>query len=316
MKRLLIGFALLIVLLLAAIYILIPAKLTISKVIVVNCIPDAANRLVLQPNNWQKWWPANQKNNFSATPSPVGSFVYNDDTFTIKHRYQIALDLQFKSAAESNDSRLTVFPMSSDKVALQWESALQTGMNPFKKVQRYRQAVRIKENMSGILNQLKAFLENKERVYGLGINKTSTKDTLLVATRAVFTEQPTTENIYLLAEKLQRYIQEQGAIQTGSPMLNVTETPGQFQVMVAIPTNKMLTGSGAIFFRKMVPGNFLVAEVYGGNKAVQDALTNFELYATDHKKTLMALPFQTLITDRRKEPDSLKWLTKIYYPVN
>jgi hypothetical protein len=29
----------------------------------------------------------------------------------------------------------------------------------------------------------------------------------------------------------------------------------------------------------------------------------------------MAIPFQSLITDRVKEPDTAKWITKLYAPV-
>jgi hypothetical protein len=38
-------------------------------------------------------------------------------------------------------------------------------------------------------------------------------------------------------------------------------------------------------------------------------------YKDDYQRVSPAIPFYSLITDRLKEPDSSKWITKIYFPV-
>ena len=35
----------------------------------------------------------------------------------------------------------------------------------------------------------------------------------------------------------------------------------------------------------------------------------------DYHLTSPAISFQSLVTDRQVEKDSLKWITKIYYPI-
>ncbi|MBS1565351.1 MAG: hypothetical protein JST39_13240, partial [Bacteroidetes bacterium] len=70
-----------------------------------------------------------------------------------------------------------------------------------------------------------------------------------------------------------------------------------------------------IFFRKMVPGAFMVTDVRGGDETVVYALSQMRLYFDDYKKTSMAIPFAALITDRQQEPDSSRWVTRIYAPV-
>ncbi len=65
----------------------------------------------------------------------------------------------------------------------------------------------------------------------------------------------------------------------------------------------------------MINGSFMVTEVQGGETKVQKSLEQLELYAADYKKTQMAIPFQYLVTDRIREPDSSKWITRIYLPV-
>jgi hypothetical protein len=38
-------------------------------------------------------------------------------------------------------------------------------------------------------------------------------------------------------------------------------------------------------------------------------------YMKDFKLTSPAMPFELLVTNRANEPDTSKWVTKIYYPI-
>jgi len=65
----------------------------------------------------------------------------------------------------------------------------------------------------------------------------------------------------------------------------------------------------------MKGGNILTGEVTGGQEQIEQAQKQMELYISDYQRSIIAIPFQMLITDRTKEPDSTKWVTRIYYPV-
>ncbi len=65
----------------------------------------------------------------------------------------------------------------------------------------------------------------------------------------------------------------------------------------------------------MVPGNFMVIEISGGDYAVREGERNLQNYIEDYGKIKMAIPFQSLITNRLAEPDSSRWKTRIYLPV-
>jgi hypothetical protein len=65
----------------------------------------------------------------------------------------------------------------------------------------------------------------------------------------------------------------------------------------------------------MEPGNFMATEVKGGTYSVDEAIKQLQLYISDYGKVQMAKGFQVLETDRMQEPDTSKWLTKIYIPV-
>ncbi|HCL84759.1 MAG TPA: hypothetical protein DIC22_12330, partial [Chitinophagaceae bacterium] len=72
---------------------------------------------------------------------------------------------------------------------------------------------------------------------------------------------------------------------------------------------------GKVFYRRMVPGNFLCAEVKGGPFTVNEAVKQLDFFLQDHNKTQIAIPFQQLITNRLSEPDTSKWITRVYLPV-
>ena len=65
----------------------------------------------------------------------------------------------------------------------------------------------------------------------------------------------------------------------------------------------------------MVPGNILVSEIKGGDYSAREALREMHQFMTDNNMSSPAIPFQSLVTNRMEEPDTLKWITKIYYPV-
>jgi hypothetical protein len=114
---------------------------------------------------------------------------------------------------------------------------------------------------------------------------------------------------------LKEYISINGAKETNSPMLNVIRDSSNFITMIAIPLNKSIPENGKFIFKRMVPGNILVTEVTGGNFTITEALQQMKIYINDNHLQSPAIPFESLVTDRSKEPDSSKWITRIYYPI-
>jgi hypothetical protein len=59
----------------------------------------------------------------------------------------------------------------------------------------------------------------------------------------------------------------------------------------------------------------MYSEVKGGSYTADEAQKQLELFIGDYGRSKIANSFQLLVTNRLKEPDTLKWLTKIYVPV-
>jgi hypothetical protein len=290
-------------------YQLIPSDLTVTRIAPANCQANVAFRMLAQRGNWDRWWPGDKD-----------SFVYKGLAYDLtKLSYQY-VNVRIRKGGAGYDSRLSAIPVGKlDSMFLQWECPLHGAMNPFTRIRQYLLAREIARNMTEILDSLSSFLGRKENIYGAEIRRGTTMDSTLVTMRAVFARYPSTADVYGLLNQLNRYITAEGAAQTNSPMMHVEASHNgkdSFQLMVAIPVDRKLPGKGPIDFKRLAPGTpFLIVEVEGGEYAVNNALRGLQQYILDYQKTVMAIPYQSLLTDRSQEPDSSKWKTRIYCPI-
>jgi hypothetical protein len=291
-----------------SIYLLIPSDLTVTRVVPAKCRAGGAFPILGQAANWSRWWPGKK-----------GGFVYKGMSYALSGTMYNVVHVDISKETERYDSRIGIIPIGNlDSILLQWECPMRAEMNPFTRIRQYLRARAIGKNMGEILDSLSLFLGNKENVYGVDIREGGTSDSWLVGTKALYPAYPSTSDIYHLLNKVKDYLDRQGAEQTGYPMVNITPLNGSrdsFQVMVAIPIDRRLAGERDIYFRRLVPGKYLIGEVEGGEPAINKALSGFQQYILDYQRTVMAIPFQLLITDRSKEQDSSRWKTRIYYPI-
>jgi hypothetical protein len=226
------------------------------------------------------------------------------------------VSIQMERGRTPVQSFLTLLPAHTDSTVVTWKANVQKGRGPLARVQQYIEARRVQTAMARVLDRFKRFTNSAKNIYGLAVIPERVTDTLLVVTRLRDTVKPTMETYYGLIKKLRAYVAAQGAQEVNYPMLNVLETgTDQYETMVAIPINKVVPERGGVLFRRMVPGNILVAEVKGGQAAVDEGFRQLELFVSEHSLRSPGMPFQSLVTDRLAEKDTSRWITKMYYPI-
>jgi hypothetical protein len=214
------------------------------------------------------------------------------------------------------NSILSLISFATDSTGAVWQCELPAGNSPLSRLANYKKALEIKNDMTLILDNFNAFISDPKNVYGVSIFRGSTKDTFLLSAKYRNPVYPSTAEIYRYLIPLRKSIASQHAEITGYPMVNVSrQDDNSYEVQVAIPTNRLLQGKDSLFVRRMVPGNFMVCEVQGGEYTIREELKQLEYYINDYGKTVMAISFQTLVTDRMNEPDTSKWVTLLYVPV-
>ena len=303
MKKWIIGIGSLLVIFIACIYIFVPGKLNISQVTPVKCNPNGGYRGLADSSKWKLWWAGQQRGN---------NFVYDNRTYTAAPPLPHGIDVNIAQDNLNIASRIVVIPTERDSSTIVWQCTYPGSNNPFKRISNYRQALQLKQNFTDILSKLKSYVETPANIYGYDIQQTSTKDTLLVSVRVQIKGQTTMPEVYGAIRQLKDHVQANGAVITGYPMLNVV--PDDY-FQVALPINKAVPETHGLFLRRMVPGNFMMLEAKGGLQTIDHAMKQLQQYAADHQRTSMAIPFQVMVTDRMKEQDTTKWITRVYYPV-
>lgn len=313
MKKTAIFIAIAGIILTSCIYIFIPGKLTISRVQYANCNVNGAARVLATQKHWDTWWPGKRKN---TDTSSKATFQYRTADFQITEKLYNGLKILIADEGFRLPSTLSLVKINTDSTALFWTCHLSAGNNPIARLMNFRKAETVRGNMDAVLSALCTFLGDKKNIYGIRPYISMSKDSTMVAVKTTTDHYPTVPDIYTLINSLDEYISTEKAEVNNFPMLNVkTLGDHHFETMVAIPVNRELRGNGKVFFSRFVPWKVLTADVKGGDHTINEALRQMRIYMSDYQIIQMAIPFQSLVTNRLQEPDTSKWFTRIYTPV-
>jgi hypothetical protein len=309
-RRLFVLIGLVIVLVFAGIDLFIPSTLQVSRMVPVSGRAVAMFRVLGNEDRWLGWWPD------SSMGLDNGELWYHGLGYRLQRLSYNMVDVRVRTSHGELESHLILVPAGTlDSSLLQWNCAIPVGSNPFRSIGRYAAARKVAADLGELLGLAADYLSRKENIYGISIAETSTKDTLLVAEEGHFRAYPTNADIYELIDGVKKRIGEAGAGVTGFPMVNISGGDTGYKVRVAVPTDKNIAAKGRFYFMRLIPGNYLVTDVTGGPGAVEKALGAMREYISDYQRTVMAIPFQSLVTDREAEPDSTRWKTRIFYPI-
>jgi hypothetical protein len=313
MKKILLLVSVILIVAVISPLIFIPNNIKITKVGLLQANKRTAYRCLTQEDLMQKYLKSSEpkvstKNGFY--------FEYNEVGFQFKPRMFDLIEVAISNEANKLNSFISINALSPDSTLVEWRTEMKASSNPIKRIQQFFQAKRIHKSMSNAFNSLAQFIVNKDSVYDLSIERTFVTDSLLVTTKTSINEYPSEQYYYSLIKNLQDYINSQGASAANYPMLNITSLDSnKYDVTVAVPVNKVLPGKGPISFKRMFPGNILMAEVKGGVWSVEEGFIKIDNFVSDYQLVPPAISFQSLVTDRIAEKDTTKWITKLYYPV-
>jgi predicted transcriptional regulator YdeE len=300
----------------AVIYLLIPETIKFASVTTVHTTDNGTQRFLIDESKWAKWWHFTDNQKEIADNPSDSLFEMNGDRYQLKEKFYKSASVRIYHNNDSLNSRITIIPLQLDSTGIEWTGSLQAGYNPIKRLTAYLQAKEMVTNMNAVLAHLRSFLSHNENIYGLNIEKVSILDTMFVAGKNFLKSPPITSDIYQLIKKIQQYAAEKGVKQSGSPIYNVTEMDkDKYQLMAAIPIHQIVPEEKGFTIKKMVQGSFMSADVMGGEHTVAKASERLHEFFNDFHKTSMAMNFNMLITDRTLQPDTSRWVTKLYMPV-
>ncbi|OLY91095.1 hypothetical protein SAMN05444008_11850 [Cnuella takakiae] len=217
--------------------------------------------------------------------------------------------------SQSQNSPLKLIPLGTDSTIVYLNGVVRGGNDPLARIATWKRTQVVKEKAKAWLQNLQQ-MEQPEQLYGFKVNVGQVPDSVMVTKRFTSPAYPTTKQIYGQVALLQQYVTSAGAQATNPPMLFVQETCSGYEAQVALPTNRLLPGKADISYRRMVvKGNILWAELRGGQATVEEGIRQLGNYVLDHGHISPAIPFASLVTDRTREADTTRWVTRIYYPI-
>lgn len=322
MKKWLLILLAVLIIAITCIYIFIPARLALTESVPVTATQEGTIRMFSINQNWYKLWPGGKVRTIRSNGTlikPDTSYQYKsgDYNFSIKKILYNAVELTIAKNKDSIQSTLYILPYQVDSLRLQWTAILPSTNNPIKRVQNYFIYKELSPVFKDALYRMGLSLSKVKTIYGIDIKKDKIPIQQVITTKKYLNKYPSTETIYAMIDELKKYADQQGVKQIDQPIFNVWSTEqAEFTTQVGLSIDKNIPGNDQFSTKWMMKGgNILTAEVTGDNKQVEWAKSQMDQYIADNHRSVIAAPFQMFITDRRAEPDSTKWVTRLYYPV-
>lgn len=284
---------------------IIPFKRQKKYEATIDCSTDAVTRLMVNTKEWKKWWPDQILNDSIVLLNDTRFYVQTvllNGFYAVSDNKKTAIEVQFVPDLK-NQTKLVV-------IGTQVYSS-----NPLKRIAQLFGS-NAQQNAKQLLSSLQNFFSRTENVYGFKIEKTKVSLLNWMSAKKLFAQQPTTQEIYAVIEGLEKYILAHNGEIIGAPIMHIRDlAPNQLELMTALPVTETVQPNEQYSVKQMVPGFMIIGKVKGGPTTVENAEASLENYIRDYRKQSPAIPFQTLITDRRKEADSSQWITQVNYPV-
>lgn len=135
------------------------------------------------------------------------------------------------------------------------------------------------------------------------------------------TESDISQKFGMLYGEIGAAMEKQGLKQAGAPFAiyeNVQHNPDgsmKFWFKAGIPVDKKGKNAGRVVYSETKATEAVKCNYYGGYNNMEACHNAIHQHISDNGKTISGAPWEVYVTDPGMEPDSTKWLTEIYYPV-
>jgi predicted transcriptional regulator YdeE len=287
---------------------LLPTTKIVSETVDVDCPIEALNRNISNPSYWTKWWPGKKLNNFK--------YSFLEKEILINKILLNGFEGQAQSRGKQIKINLQALTISSYTSQINLTTQYAFSSNVVTKLIQYVSLLKDKSDFTKFLQQIQVVFSSTEKTYGFNIERQRVPNSSYISVKQSFTHSPTTEEIYSMIQELEKYIASQNSNVANAPIVNIyTDNNKEYEVMVAIATDRDLPSNTKYSLKNMMLGNIMVAEVKGDRKKIDECIQAMKYYISDYKKSSPAIYFERLITNRLAEKDSTQWITTINYPI-
>ncbi len=265
----------------------------------------AVSRMVLDMSQWKKWWPGKQ----------LADSIFSLDGRALRVHNFLMTGFEATDTVTGAGFRVSFVPASQTETIVTISPLYPATNSTFGKLKHWQEIRGWQAFGDRYADSLKSFFSSRSSVYEFNIEQKKVVNSPHISLSRDFNSIPNVNEIYGMVDELRVYIDSLKHKAVDAPIMNSFEEAGKYRVMVALATDTILPSNNKYKLKQMVLGNILIAEVKGGPERIKACTDEMHFYVSDFEKSSPAIPFQRMITDRRAEPDTAKWITTVNYPV-
>jgi len=334
LKKIAIGL-LILVGLLVVIGFFMPRKSEVTRSVVINASPETVFPFVNNLKNWELWspWQAMDptvKLTYGTVYEGVGGTYSWDGPETGKGTVTITSSEFPKQML--ND--VTFDGMGTSKAAynleqveggtkLSWSFESDNGMNPFMRLMSVVMEGMLGDQFDQGLNKIKELAEKAPKVESKNWKGKVEPAMVIKLAEQHYLAYHDTASVATISQKLGMAYGEIGKA-VGAQKLAVVGAPfaiyfsqstTNFEFDAALPVSKAGKDAGKVKAGKIASGNAVVVSFYGDYSQTPLAHETADKFILSEKKQVIGAPWEEYVTDPQTEKDTMKWLTRVYYPI-
>lgn len=334
LKKIAIGLLILIGLL-AVVGFFLPSKSQVTRSVVINATAETVFPFVNNLKNWEQWspWQAMDptvKLTYGSVYEGVGG-TYSWDgpetgkgTVTItssESPKQMLNDVMFDGMGTSKAAYN--FEKVEGGTKLSWSFEYDNGMNPFMRLMGLVMEGMLEDQFDQGLNKIKELAEKAPKVEANNWKGKVEPAQVKQLSEQYYLSYRDTASVATISEKLGRAYGEIGKA-IGAQKLEVVGAPfaiyysqstTNFEFDAALPVSKAGKAAGKVKAGKISTGSAVVVSFYGDYSQTPLAHETADKFIATEKKQVIGAPWEEYVTDPQTEKDTMKWLTRVYYPI-
>jgi effector-binding domain-containing protein len=177
----------------------------------------------------------------------------------------------------------------------------------------------IGEDFEKNLSALKTYMESQPRQPEMKTWIVEEVNTPSLTVLTIRTTTPATDISATLGQaygKLTAEMQKQGLSFAGPPLaIYHSYSDEKVDIEAGLQVNKPGKSSGDINAKELPATKALKVDYFGPYNNLKAAYSYIDQWIKNNNKTVTGPPWEAYVTDPGSEPDSSKWLTQIYYPI-
>lgn len=323
--------AIIVVLLVVSIF--LPSKVHVERSIVISAPQEMVYQLVNNLEEWPKWSPwhkidTNMKITYFGGGKDIGGgYTWDSEVkeagkgkltiVAVSEFDSILTKLEFEGMGESFSTYY--FTPKNDAIEVTWTMDSDFGNNPISKYFGLMMDKWIGKDYEKGLTAMKTVAEAQVSNFlakADGVTETEVQGFYAIVIGDTVNMIDLDANMMGAYNRLENEIKAQKLTATGDPFAFYTEYPdGKIIFEAGYPVDSVGETGSQVKFKQFDATNALSIEVYGDYSKVGTGYEAISNYSKAKGKIPTGSFWETYPVDPETEPDTSKWVTKIYLPV-